>query len=238
MKKTIFITGSSRGIGAALAELAKKEGYQIILHGSKRSDYLIKLSKKLKCSYLVFDVTNANEVKQNIIKISKIDFLVNCAGINISKRFSQLSISDWQHVYNVNVIGVVNVINAIIPIMKKTTSLGKIINLASIKGNSSTVGRLAYASSKASIINISAGLAKELAPNIIVNSVSPGFTKTEMTNKTWSNRISKQVNTVLLKRMAEPIEIANLIIFLLGDKCNYITGQNIIIDGGFSIKNV
>ena len=238
MSKTIFITGSSRGIGASIAKLAKAEGYQVIIHGRSLSKSLINLSKKLKCKYLVFDVNDKLAIKENFKKIKKINTLVNCAGINISKSFDGLSPSDWKEVYNTNVFGVVNVTNEIIPLMRKSTKLGKIINISSIKAIPSTVGRLAYASSKASIITLTAGLAKELAPNIIVNCVSPGFTKTEMTKKTWSRRISRQVDSILLKRMAKPEEIANLIMFLSSEKSNYINGQNIIIDGGFSIRDV
>ena len=99
------------------------------------------------------------------------------------------------------------------------------------------VGHVAYASSKAALINLTAGLAKELAPNILVNSISPGFVNTDMTTKTWTKRIKKQVDSILLKRVAKPDEIANVILFLCGEKSSYITGQNIVVDGGFGIKN-
>ena len=121
--------------------------------------------------------------------------------------------------------------------MKKSNLLSKIINIASVKGTYSAVGHLAYASSRAAVINLTTGLAKELAPNVLVNSVSPGFTSTDMTKNTWSKRIKKQVDSILLKRMATPDEIANVVLFLCSDKCSYITGQNISVDGGFGIKN-
>ena len=112
-----------------------------------------------------------------------------------------------------------------------------IINIASIKGLYASVGRVAYASSKAAVINLTTGLAKELAPGILVNAVAPGFTNTEMTNNTWSDRIKKQVGNILLKRMADPKEIAEVVLFLSSGANEYITGQTINIDGGFSIKN-
>ena len=93
------------------------------------------------------------------------------------------------------------------------------------------------ASSKAAVINLTTGLAKELAPRILVNAVAPGFTNTEMTKNTWSDRIKKQVNNILLKRMADPKEIAEVVLFLSSDMNQYITGQTINVDGGFSIKN-
>ena len=237
MTKKMLITGSSRGIGASLARLAHKEGFDIILHGRTISDELILLSKEIKSKYIFFDVNNVDEINKAFKEISKIDILVNAAGINISKPFHDLTMDDWKKIYDVNVFGIVNVIRSIIPLMQKNNSLGKIINIASIKGTYSAVGRVAYASSKAAVINLTTGLAKELAPNIIVNCVSPGFTNTEMTNNTWSKRIKKQVESILLGRMGTPNEIAEVILFLCSDRCSYITGQNINVDGGFGIKH-
>lgn len=237
MYKTILIIGSSRGIGEAFARVAKKEGYNIILHGRKKSNKLISLSTELNCEYLTFDVTNVNNIKSSLKYLKKIDILVNSVGINISKVFSKLKNKDWRSIYNTNVFGVSNVIKYALPILKKSLSISKIINIASVKGTYSAVGHVAYASSKAALINLTTGLAKELSPKILVNSVSPGFVNTEMTKKNFTKRIKKQIKSILLKRVAQPEEIANVILFLCSDKCSYITGQNIIVDGGFGIKN-
>tara|TARA_B100001059_G_C17835419_1_gene587735 strand:+ start:4942 stop:5658 length:717 start_codon:yes stop_codon:yes gene_type:complete len=237
MNKTIFITGSSRGIGASTAKLAKEKGYEVILHGKKESKNLIKLSSDLDSEYLVFDICNEKDVIKELSKLSNLDALINSAGINISNSFQELSDEDWKAVFNANVFGLANVTRHSIPIMKKTDGLKKIVNIASIKGLYSSVGRVAYASSKAAVINLTTGLAKELAPDIIVNGVAPGFTDTEMTEGTWSDRIQNQVDSILLKRMANPVEIAYLILFLISDENKYMTGQTINIDGGFSIKN-
>lgn len=237
MSKIVFITGSSRGIGASVAKLAKENGYEVILHGKKESNNLISLASKLESKYLVFDICNESEVIKELSKLSNLDALINSAGINISNSFQELSNEDWKAVYDTNVFGLANVTRHLIPIMKKTDSLKKIVNIASVKGLYSSVGRVAYASSKAAVINLTTGLAKELAPDIIVNGVAPGFTVTDMTENTWSDRIQDQVDSILLKRMANPIEIASLVMFLISDENKYITGQTINIDGGFSIKN-
>ena len=197
----------------------------------------MELAKELDSKYVIFDISNENEVKKALSDITQINFLVNSAGLNISKAFDDLKDSDWRSVYDVNIFGLVNVIRYTIPIMKRSQSIGKIINLASIKGLYASVGRVAYASSKAAVINLTTGLAKELAPRILVNAVAPGFTNTEMTKNTWSDRIKKQVNNILLKRMADPKEIAEVVLFLSSDMNQYITGQTINVDGGFSIKN-
>ena len=237
MTKTILITGSSRGIGAALARIAKKEGFNVILHGKKKSKNLVLISKALNSKYLTFDVSDTKEIKNSIKDVNKIDILVNSAGINISKPFLKLKEKDWRSTYGANLFGVTNVIKCVLPVLKKSSSPSRIINIASVKGTYSAVGHVAYASSKAALINLTAGLAKELAPNILVNSISPGFVNTDMTTKTWTKRIKKQVDSILLKRVAKPDEIANVILFLCGEKSSYITGQNIVVDGGFGIKN-
>ena len=237
-QKTILITGSSRGIGAEVAKLCKEYGFNIILHGRSKTQELLSLANELDSDFIFFDVTKEAEVKKALIDIANLNIIVNSAGINISKPFEKLNISDWQSIYDTNVYGIVNVIKNALPTLKKNKSVSKIINIASIKGTYSAVGRAAYASSKAAVINITSSLAKEFAPEIIVNCVSPGFTSTQMTEKTWSKRISDQVDSILLQRMAHPKEIAQVILFLCSEECSYITGQNINVDGGFGIKNV
>jgi len=232
----MLVTGSSRGIGASIARLAKQVGYSVILHGRRESDQLIAISRELGSDYVCFNVSSESEIKKALDSITRIDVLVNSAGINISKPFEDLTISDWHEIYNINVVGLSQVIKHALPIIKRNESISRIVNIASIKGTYSAVGRVAYASSKSAVINLTTGLAKELAPNVLVNCVSPGFTTTEMTDATWSQRIKKQVSSILLERMAAPQEIAEVVLFLSSERCTYITGQNINVDGGFGIK--
>ena len=173
-----------------------------------------------------------------LFEIDKIDVLINCAGINTSKCFAELEENDWSEIYEVNLFGVARVIRHALPALMRAQKPARIINIGSVKGTYSAVGRVAYASSKAAVINLTTGLAKELAPNILVNCVSPGFTQTEMTDKTWTKRVESQVESILLGRIAMPSEVAKLVLFLSSADCTYITGQNINIDGGFGIKNV
>ena len=237
-KPILFITGSSRGIGASVARLSKKYGYEVILHGKTKSKNLLNIANELESNYLYFDVTKEDQIQSSLRELTHINALVNSAGINISKSFEDLTTSDWNKTLSNNVIGLSNVIKYSLPKLKNSKTITRIVNLASIKGTYSAVGRVAYASSKAAVINLTSGLAKEYAPNILVNAVSPGFTETDMTSNTWSTRIEKQVESILLKRIASPDEIAELVFFLCSNKCTYITGQNINVDGGFSIKNI
>ena len=139
----MLITGSSRGIGAAIARLAKEKGYEDLLHGRTHSQQLMELAKELDSKYLIFDISKENEVMQALSKITQINFLVNSAGLNISKTFDDLNDTDWKAVYDVNIFGLVNVIRHAVPIMKRSQSIGKIINIAAIKGLYASVGRVA-----------------------------------------------------------------------------------------------
>ena len=236
LNRKVFITGSSRGIGAATARLARSFGWDVVLHGKANSSHLIDLSDELGCGYVTFDAADEQEVDTVVSSLKGINALVNCAGINISRPFEELSVEDWEKLYRANVVGVANVIRAFLDGKSARNDIDRIVNIGSVKGTHSGVGRVAYASTKAAVINLSAGLAKELSPGILVNCVSPGFVDTSMTEETMSSRIKAQIDSTLLKRMALPLEIAEVICFLISSKCSYITGQNIIVDGGFTIK--
>ncbi|MFZ2303675.1 MAG: SDR family oxidoreductase [Minisyncoccia bacterium] len=235
--KTILITGSSRGIGAATAILAKKYGANVILHGRTESKELKKLANKIGCPYFFCDISDEKAVQNEVSKFKKIDVLVNSAGINPSKTFMQLTSQDWEQVFKVNVMGTVNFSKAILPEMIKRNS-GTIVNIASVKGFLNVSGKPAYAASKAAVMRITSSMAEEFAPhNVRVNAVAPGFTETKMTEETLSPKIKSQIDRIPLKRMAKPNEIAEVILFLSGDKSSYMTGQTLLVDGGYNISN-
>ena len=112
---------------------------------------------------------------------------------------------------------------------------GRIVNIASIRANIGTSGKPVYSASKAAIVNLTSVLAKEFAPDIYVNAVSPGYTNTPI-SANWDKKVWKQVNTALVGRIAQPKEIAEAILFLASDRASFITGQTIIVDGGYSIS--
>lgn len=233
--KTILITGSSRGIGAAIAKLAREYGAEVILHGRTESRELKKLAKELGASYITCNVADEKAVSKAIKKIKKIDILINNAGINPSKIFAELELKDWEEIFGVNVFGIVNFSKSVLKYMTEKES-GKIVNVASIKALNTVSGKPAYAASKAAVMRITSSMAEEFAPyNIQVNAVAPGFTNTEMTKRTLSSKIKTQINKIPAKRMAEPKEIAEAVLFLASGKADYITGQTLIVDGGLSI---
>lgn len=174
-------------------------------------------------------------VKDILLKVERIDILVNSAGINSKETFIELTEKLWLDVFKVNFLGTVNFCQAIIPEMQKN-KYGRIINVASIRAFTGTASnRPAYSVSKASVVNLTAILAKEFAPNILVNAVAPGNTNTAM-NPISSPETIEKVKKIPLGRIGEPKEIAETILFLASDKASFITGQTIIVDGGDSIK--
>lgn len=236
--KVILITGSSSGIGAATARLAKEYGATLILHGRTESEELKKLAQELSCDYIFCDVADKTavdaEVQRILKKVERIDCLVNCAGIAPRPTFMESTDEVWLDVFKVNVLGTVHFCQSIIPVMQKVKS-GRIVNIASIRANIATSGRPVYSATKAAIVNLTAVLAKDFAPDIYVNAVSPGYTDTPI-SKNWDEEVWKQVNTALVGRIAQPKEIAETILFLASDKASFITGQTIIVDGGYSIS--
>jgi 3-oxoacyl-[acyl-carrier protein] reductase len=237
--KTILITGSSSGIGAATARLAKGYGAHVILHGKDESEELKNLAKELSCEYIFCDVADQpavqSEINRILEKVKRIDILVNSAGIAPAQSFLESTDELWLDVFRVNVLGTIHFCQAVIPQMQRN-KYGRVVNIASIRGYPGTAGSSAYSASKAAVINITATSAKQFAPDIAINAVAPGFTNTPM-SKTWTDDvIMKQAKSSLAGRVAQPEEIAEAILFLASDKASFITGQTILVDGGYSIS--
>lgn len=238
--KTIFITGSSSGIGRATAQIAHQRGAKVIVHGRTPSNELEEFAKSIDGLICCFDVTNKDEVSKEIEKVLEkvgaIDMLVNCAGIVKVEPFLEATDEVWLENYSTNFLGTVHVIQAVLPSMLKQGS-GSIVNISSIRGERTMASNrgTAYSASKAGIINLTSGLAKEYAPKIRINSVAPGFTLTKMSD-TWNDTVREQVKTALLGRPAQPEEIAEAILFLASDNASFITGQTLTVDGGYEIS--
>ncbi len=238
--KIVLVTGSSRGIGAETARLAVQHGARVIIHGKTDSADLNKIEKGLGAMKIICDVGQKQEVKKQIKRVveifGRIDGLVNSAGIVKPKPFLETEDEDWLEEYRVNVLGTIHFCQAVLPYMRQQKS-GRIVNISSIRGIPSlaTARGISYSTSKAAIVSLTASLAKEFAPDIAVNAVAPGFTETGMTN-TWNDAVWKQAKSSLLGRPAIPGEIAEALLFLLSDRASFITGQTILVDGGYSMS--
>ncbi len=243
--KTILVTGSSRGIGKAIAALAHKQGYTVILNGSKDSPALNETHAALHGSLkAVFDVANKDETQKSIqeiiSKVGTIDVLVNNAGIalNTPKDISEVDDEKALHEWKVNVLGTIHCIQAVVPSMLKSGK-GSVINIASIKGypNLATLSSFTYGHTKAAILEITKSLAKVYSPRgIRFNAVAPGYVSTDI-SKGWPKETWERINSgILLDRIAQPEEIAPLVMFLASEEASYITGSDFLIDGGYSLK--
>lgn len=229
-KKKVLVTGGTRGIGKSIFELFKKNGYDVYITGTS-------LPKIPNEKYYQVDFSNSESFEKFIFDISskKFDILINNVGTNIIKNQSDVSIVEWSKMIDVNLKSIYFISQSI---LKNMPSGGKIINISSIFGVVSKELRSLYSTTKFGINGLTKSLSLEYAhKNILINSISPGFTNTELTNKSLTEEQSSELKKqVPLNRFAEPTEIAELVFFLSSEKNSYITGQNIIIDGGFTIK--
>lgn len=238
--KTILVTGSSRGIGRAVAKLAAEQGYKVIVHGSKDSPELDATHKEVEGSIKTFfDVSDKEAVEAAVSKLGTIDILINNAGLGKAGITDIADVSDEQALteYKTNVLGPIHCIQAVIPGMLKKGA-GSVVNVSSLKGHYhlTTLSSLTYGLSKTAVIALTQALAKAY-PTIRFNSISPGYVNTDM-SKSWPpetfERIKRQT---LMERMSEPEEIARTILFLASDDSSYITGTDVLADGGYNLKD-
>lgn len=229
-KKKVLVTGGTRGIGKSIFELFKKNGHDVYITGTS-------LPEIPNEKYYQVDFSNSESFEKFIFEISskKFDILINNVGTNIIKNQSDVSIVEWSKMIDVNLKSIYFISQSI---LKNMPSGGKIINISSIFGVVSKELRSLYSTTKFGINGLTKSLSLEYAhKNILINSISPGFTNTELTSKSLTEEQSSELKKqVPLNRFAEPNEIAELVFFLSSEKNSYITGQNIIIDGGFTIK--
>lgn len=241
--KTAVITGGSRGIGKAIALKFAENGANIVLNynSSTNIDELLSEIEKFNVSaYAVkADVSNFKEAEE-LIKLTKekfgaVDILVNNAGITRDNLIIRMTEEEFDSVINVNLKGAFNCIRQVSPIMLRQGS-GKIINISSVVGISGNAGQANYAASKAGVIGLTKSVARELSKKgINVNAVAPGFIETSMTD-VLSDKVKENIiNSILIKRMGKPEDVANLVLFLASNSSNYITGQVINIDGGMVV---
>ena len=234
--KIVLITGSSspRGIGAATARLVKEYGGSPILHGRSDTPTLKALATEIGIPYTVFDVTDRKAIMKAVAALGRIDVLVNSVGALEPENFLESDDAALLRVIEANLLGSVRCCQAVIPGMLKQGE-GRIVNVASIRAHQTmaTPSRVMYSAAKAGLVNLTASLAKLYAGTIAVNTVSPGHTVTDMADD-WSETSKQQSKTSLLGRPAEPREIGEAICFLASDKASFITGQTLLVDGGYS----
>lgn len=221
-RKTVLLTGGSRGIGLAIANLLKKNKYKVICPSREELD-------------LSSDKSINNFVKKH--RDLKVDILINNAGINFPQWIEEIDDKNIYDTIQINLIAPIKLCRAFVGNMKKN-KWGRIINISSAFGVVARGKQVLYCSSKHGINGMTKALALELAKdNILVNSVCPGFTNTELvTARNTPEKIKVLENDIPLGRLAEPNEIAKLVLFLISNNNTYITGATVVIDGGFTVR--
>ncbi len=232
--KIVLVTGGSRGIGKAIAESFAEAGATVIVTYRNAIDDVYFNSKNIRhyqCD--VADMKSVQEVVDGILKDhTKIDVLVNNAGITKDGLLMRMSEDDWDAVLDTNLKGVFNMTKAVTRSMMSKRS-GKIINITSIVGIMGNAGQANYVASKAGVIGFTKSVARELASrNININAIAPGFIATEMTDKLTDEIKQGYLNSIPLKKFGSGSDIANAVKFFASDESSYITGQTLCVDGG------
>lgn len=238
MTKTVFITGGSRGIGEALVRACAGKYNAAFTYNKSETRALELVNEFEKTGGILAipcDVSDADSVKRAIDaakkRFSKIDILINNAGISKSGLFIDMTDEEWRDVFAVNVNGVYNTTKAVLPDMLSRGD-GAIVNVASVWGEIGASMETAYSASKAAVIGFTKALAKEIAMSgVRVNAVAPGAIDTDMLKSYTQSEIKELCNEIPMGRLGSPEEVAQAILFLAQNK--YITGSVLDINGGW-----
>jgi 3-oxoacyl-[acyl-carrier protein] reductase len=235
------VTGASRGIGRAIAELLAQRGADVscgdrLVEKAKETAAAIAEATGQRTSGCLVDVGDYQSAQDfigcAISEFGKVDILVNNAGITRDNLLMRISEADWDEVINVNLKGAYNCCKAVVrPMMKQR--YGRIINITSVVGLSGNAGQANYASSKAGMIGLTKSLARELGSrNITVNAVAPGYITTALTDVLSEEYKKSAIEQTPLGRLGVPEDIAKAVAFLVSDDAAFITGQVLSVDGG------
>ena len=232
--KTVVITGGTRGIGKAIAECFLECEANVIITGRSEKKPLNINSNINYCSLDLESKASVDKFLNFLSSLKKIDAFVNNAGINLINDLENITDEDFDKVLSINLRSPFILSKHVSNLMKDEG--GKIVNISSIWSKITKKGRVTYIASKSGLAGLTRGLATDLAEhNILVNTISPGFVETELTRKSLSEfEIKNLYKKIPLERFAQATEIANFVVFICSDLNTYMTGQNIVIDGGYS----
>lgn len=241
--KIALITGGTRGIGQAIVQNFIDAGANTIVTGTMKDgkDLLLRTIKNLKnnknIEYLIVDFQNKEQVYSflNVLKSKdRIDICVNNAGTNQIRMIKDICFSDIENLHKVNLYAPFLILSIVLEKMKKHR-WGRVVNIGSLWSKLSREGRSIYSSSKYGLMGLTVTAALEYASfNVLVNMVSPGFVLTDLSKVILSKKEKEDIERKIpVGRFAKPIDIANMVLFLTSEMNSYITGQNIIVDGGY-----
>jgi len=240
--KVALVTGGSRGLGKAIAQELASDGAQVVVNYVSSTDKAEEVVAAIKAKggkalSMKADVANLEEVEKMVDTIheqfGRIDILVNNAGVTRDELLISMEKEDWDRVIATNLGGLFNCSKAVAKYMMIQKS-GRIINMSSVAGERGGRGQSNYAASKGAVNAFTRSIAMELArKKVTVNAVAPGVVETEMSSEVIRRAQDIILNSVALKRLGQPEEIAKVVAFLASDDASYITGEVIRVDGGF-----
>ena len=235
--KKIIVTGATGGIGNSIVKLLYENGAKILATGT-RIEKLEKLKSEFKSlEILNFDISKNDKIEEFIDNATSqlgggLDCIINNAGTTKDNLAIRMNNDEWKKVIDINLTSTFLLCKFAIKKMLKK-KFGKIINISSVVGHTGNLGQANYTASKAGIIAMSKSLALEYAKkNININCISPGFIKTDMTDKIDEKFKEAIISKIPSARLGEPKDIANAVLFLASDQANYINGETIHVNGG------
>ena len=229
----VLVTGATRGIGQAIAQHFYHQGHKVYGTGTS----VMEVPPKYLTAYYAADFTDRDQIEALSHSLSdlNINVLINNAGINRIKNFLDITPEDWQDQHMVNVYAPYRLSQAVIPGMQDH-QWGRIVNIASVWSKVSKIGRAAYSANKFALDGMTKAMAAEFGKDkILINCVSPGFIDTELTRlNLGADGIKKMLERVPMNIMGNRFDIAELVSWLSSEENKYMTGQNLVIDGGFT----
>jgi 3-oxoacyl-[acyl-carrier protein] reductase len=244
--KIALVTGSSRGVGRAIALAYAREGAKVMVNftsNEKAAKEVVEAIQKMggQAKAMKADVAKKTEaeslVKATVDQFGGMEILVNNAGFTRPAMMTKMTEQQWDEVVDIHLKGAFLCTQAAVPYMI-AKNRGKIINITSVAGVVGTVGQMNYSAAKGGVISMTKSMARELARNnICANVICLGIVTTDMTEKITTDEKLKEVymNRILLKRFAEPEDVTPAFVFLASDEANYITGQLLCVDGGYGM---
>jgi 3-oxoacyl-[acyl-carrier protein] reductase len=230
--KRMLVTGGTRGIGAAIARALLEAGCEVIVTGTSPDG-----KAPERCAYRACDFTDTAALEAFASEVASLGLagLVNNAGTNKVGPLVEYDAADFARIQQVNVMAPFRLCQAVVPGMRRRR-FGRIVNITSVFGIVSKAGRAAYSASKFGLFGLSRALALEVASdNVLVNCLAPGFVDTDLTRRMLGQQgIAEMITRIPLGRLARPEEIASYVRFLVSEENTYMTGQTLVVDGGFT----